>query len=152
MQHNLLTDSRSRLGRLWRLILLGAACSTSPALATTDGGLLAACDDPASTPECRYYVVGFLDGALLTDTAIVDSLAKTETSAFFERAYRTRVGTMRGPVPATALAEFCLPEGLSVDAAADRVVQAIAASRSTAPSLQDAVYTTVKRLFPCKES
>ena len=62
---------------------------------------------------CQLYIAGFLDGALLTDSAIIDSLA-TSQSDFFERAYRTRLGAGRAPPPPTLLAEFCLPANLPV--------------------------------------
>lgn len=122
---------------------------SSPSVATTDDALRAACEAADATPACHFYVAGFLDGALLTDTAIVDSLSGEPASEFLTRAYRTRVGEMRAPPPATALAEFCLPDGVSVDDAATQVVQTLADVGDGADSLQDRVYATVKRLFPC---
>lgn len=135
------------------LALLTALCLVSalPALATEDDGLRQACAAKnLSSEACRFYVAGFLDGALLTDTAIVRSLTTdddADTSDFLARAYQTRVGHLRGGAPATALAEFCLPPELTIDDAAREVLPMLSTDAGT--TLQEAVYAAVKIRFPC---
>lgn len=122
------------------------------AQATGDTALADACrsgEDPDQI-LCAQYVAGFLDGALLTDAAVVNNLSSGERSDFMERAYRTRVGEGRTPLPPTALADFCLPDGMSTDAAAERVVDALGQKPAIAQTLQDEVYSAVKALFPCE--
>ena len=139
------------LGALVALVL-----SASPAHSTQDNELRAACEAPpgsALADACRHYVAGFLDGALLTDTAIIDSLTRSraEWSTFMERAYRTRVGTLRAPPP-TYLADFCLPPNADVDEVASHVSNALGEHLDPAKSLQQAVYSTIKSLYPCAET
>lgn len=122
------------------------------AQATGDAALADACRSTEGSDRtlCARYVAGFLDGALLTDAAVVNNLSSDERSDFMVRAYRTRVGEGRAPLPPTALADFCLPDGLSSDAAAGRVVDALGQKPATTQTLQDEVYSAVKALFPCE--
>lgn len=134
------------LTALWSLV--GAVT----AQATEDVGLREACTAKnLSSDACRFYVAGFLDGALLTDTAIIRSLTTdgdADTSDFLARAYQTRVGHLRGGAPATALAEFCLPPELTIDDAAREVLPLLRTDPDT--TLQEAVYAAVKTRFPCQ--
>lgn len=138
------------------LTMLLGAIAWQQALATEDRTLLAACTPPAESSEaCRFYIAGFLDGALLTDTAIISSLMAVDpgndssSSEFLARAYRTRVGHLRGNPPSTALAEFCLPPDLTIDAAAEAVLPLLDVSAGS--SLQETVYAAVKARFPCEQ-
>ena len=104
--------------------------------------------DAAARELCTYYVAGFLDGALLTDTAIVANLSRGTTSTFLDRALRTRTGRE----PATALADFCLPDHIGIDEAAHLVTDRLTGRDFTDHSLQNQVYEQVKALFPCNGS
>lgn len=60
--------------------------------------------------SCYQYIRGFLQGALITDTVIVEEVGIESFAGGFEnRAYRTRVGVERNKQPATRFAGFCLP-------------------------------------------
>lgn len=119
--------------------------------ATESGVLERACAGAGDPELCSYYVAGFLDGALLTDTAIVAKANQSNRSDFFERAYATRVGVGRGAVPATALADFCLPVEQRADDTARTVVAHLAGRQTdSGRSLQDRVYDAVRELFPCE--
>lgn len=133
-------------------VALGISGLPNTAQATVNAALAEACHSGQEPDRvlCAQYVAGFLDGALLTDAAVVNNLSSGERSDFMERAYRTRVGEGRTPLPPTALADFCLPDGLSSDAAAGRVVDALGQKPVTTQSLQDEVYSAVKALFPCE--
>ena len=136
------------------LTLLIGTAAWLPALATEDRTLLAGCSPPAAD-ACRFYIAGFLDGALLTDTAIISSLSAVEPGAdsgssdFLSRAYRTRVGEFRDNPPATALAEFCLPPDMTIDAAAEALLPLLQSDAGS--TLQEIVYAAVKARFPCRK-
>jgi hypothetical protein len=106
-----------------------------------------AADEPARA-LCTRYIAGFLDGAQLTDTAIVVNLSQGERSAFLDRALRTRTGLQ----PATALANFCLPGGVSTGKVARQVVDHLIDDDFSKRPLRDQVYDQVKVLFPCQGS
>ncbi len=145
----------NRTGLKWGLpVALLAACLSGAVQATDDAALAEACrgSDEAARIACGHYVAGFLDGALLTDEAVLVRLSQDGHSDFMERAYRTRVGESRAPLPATALADFCLPDGVSTDEASRSVVDALLQSAGTGRTLQDRVYAAVKRLYSCETS
>ena len=138
------------------IALFGAAALVlvaTGARATDNASLRGSCQTaPESTDAlpCRHYIAGFLDGALLTDTAIITSIEQSQVSDFLARAYRTRVGnTRRQKPPPTFLAEFCLPPGVSIDDAARQVHLAMRPLGEDA-SLQEHVYETVRQVFPCE--
>ena len=130
----------------------------SPAVAWNDY-VVAACTGEATNPEvsraaCRAYIEGFLDGALVTDAAIVKSVTGSEaaTSDYFARAYQTRVSAQRINLPPTSLAHFCLPEEESraevVEAIADGLLQ-----RSVrGEQIPDLLYAILKHKYPCPGS
>jgi hypothetical protein len=133
------------------LALLAVALPGS-SRATESSVLVNACDgDGDNALElCGYYVSGFLDGALLTDTAIINKVSREDQSRFFRRAYATRVGAGREPLPATALADFCMPRGEAADSAAMAVARHLGETGlSGEHPLQIQVYDAVKELFPC---
>lgn len=101
--------------------------------------------------RCVDYITGFLDGALITDTAIVDTISteKGGWSAFFSRAHATRLAS-RPPPPATYLADFCLPGGSSTSDLAKLVQQTLGETTLDDDALSKYVYESVKILFPCE--
>lgn len=102
---------------------------------------------------CHAYIEGFLDGAIVTDAAVVESVTSkpSESSDYLKRVYSSRAGTVRGRLPATALAHFCLPEETP---RADVVKIIAGAMQSTSGKEQDssiAVYTILRSEYPCQD-
>jgi hypothetical protein len=129
--------------------------------------------EPLSTPElaehCAYYhddrdgkdaifcvryVQGFIDGAVATDARVLENIA-TEFDAdetFAERAIRSRIGSRiqrRGP---TVYADFCLGEPDSLQEVVEKVVDDLANRKVLDQDLlaRDAVFSTLRREYPCK--
>lgn len=152
-----MTTTQLRIAFGAAVLISGLGTATwRPAFATEDTSLMATCVPAAAASDaCRFYIAGFLDGALLTDTAIISSLMAVEpgsdssSSDYLARAYRTRVGELRGNPPPTALAEFCLPPDLTIDAAAAAVLPLL--DSASGNSLQEIVYAAVKNRFPCRQ-
>jgi hypothetical protein len=119
--------------------------------------VVAACSDAenggteTSRAVCHAYIEGFLDGALVTDTAIVRNVGGEEDifSSYTLRALRTRVGEVRAPLPATFLADFCLPEGIERGAVVTDLAGKLAALNVTAEPITEAVYRQIKQSYPC---
>tara|TARA_R110002110_G_scaffold415561_1_gene650782 strand:- start:83025 stop:83501 length:477 start_codon:yes stop_codon:yes gene_type:complete len=112
--------------------------------------------DAVAMALCSSYIEGFLDGALVTDTAIVNNISSgkggAEASDFMTRAYQTRVGSSRGVLPATYLAEFCLPADLPRSSLVERLAKLLASHRfdtAKRETVADALYDEIKRSFPC---
>ncbi len=139
------------------LLAVSLAGMSAPASAWNDY-VVAACSGDAGSPEvsraaCHAYIEGFLDGALVTDAAIVDSVAAKEpaTSGFYQRAYQTRVSSQRLNLPPTSLAHFCLPDNES----RAEVVEAISAGllgRNDDEPISEVLYAILKQKYPCPDS
>jgi len=110
----------------------------------------------ATAPEtavCHAYIEGFLDGAIITDTAIIESVAEagSEESDYFKRAYMTRVGSNTRIRPATALAHFCLPEGTERNNVVDTIATALAKKTSTGSDVSTSLYNILQTSYPCED-
>lgn len=103
-------------------------------------------DDEKTMAACRSFIKGFLQGALLTDSAIIASLEKKEPT-FSERAIRTRVGNK--VAPPTALAGFCLPANRSILELAEITLDHVKKSERNSVELAKNVYKTLKTDYPC---
>lgn len=104
-------------------------------------------DDEETMAACRSFIKGFIQGALLTDTAIIESLEKAEPT-FSERAMRTRLGNkLTSP---TALAGFCLPADRSILELAEITLDHVKDSERNSVELAKNVYQTLKTDYPCK--
>ncbi len=117
------------------------------AIANSSGGdNLAPCSVAVESNECKTYIMGFLQGALLTDQAIIDSLIDSppQRSSFKERALRTRLNSREQP--ATERAGFCLPEDVELENVVARIVTRLDAQQVNDAS---AVYAAVKTSYPC---
>ena len=121
--------------------------------------VVAACSGEASDPEvsraaCHAYIEGFLDGALVTDAAIVESVTGKQdvTSDFFRRAYQTRVSSQRLNLPPTALAHFCLPENESRARVVETIAAGLLAREDNDQQISDVLYGILQSKYPCPES
>ena len=101
---------------------------------------------------CYEYINGFIDGAVLTDSAIIENLTKEEKqfSSFFERAYKTRVGNTRKTVPATYFAKFCLPEEQSRKQIIENLIHELDVAVIQQQSFKQTLYDTLKRVYSCE--
>lgn len=108
-----------------------------------------------SIPEdsvCFEYINGFIDGAVLTDTAIIENITKEdkEFSTFFQRAYKTRVGKPKRTIPPTYFAKFCLPEETSRKMIIENLIHELDADVLNKQSFKQTLYDTLKRVYSCE--
>ena len=99
---------------------------------------------------CKAYIHGFLDGAVITDTALINNIleGQKDRSDFVERAFATRVGQERFNRNPTYYANFCLPEGVSLTDDAAKIASDLNESH-TGDDLAVSVYEAIKQDFPC---
>lgn len=108
----------------------------------------------AETAICHAYIEGFLDGAVITDTAIIASVTAEEVadSEYLQRAYKTRVGSYNPKLPATALAQFCLPSGKERSEIVTTIATAIGEDKDAAKDISISLYSILKSYYPCEKS
>lgn len=112
--------------------------------------------------SCYQYIRGFLQGAVITDTVIMQKVqADGFDSDFAQRAYRTRVGNLQDristseSIPATLFAGFCLPnEQVSHEVVVtllDDVKQRFLQIDDGVPDnpLSEHLYELLKQRYPC---
>jgi hypothetical protein len=100
---------------------------------------------------CKAYIHGFLDGAVTTDTALINNILEGEKdrSDFVQRAFATRVGQERFNRNPTYYADFCLPEGISLEEDANKIASDLGSFEMDI-SLAATVYQVIKQDFPCE--
>lgn len=95
------------------------------------------------------YVAGFLSGAQLTDTEIIQKLELAgPQSDFVQRAYNTRVGE-RYPVQATYYAGFCIPDSTASQDVISAILDEVGNPKYVKEDKAEKVYQAVKAIFPC---
>lgn len=107
------------------------------------------CDDtPETLDACRSFIKGFLQGALLTDTAILESMySDNNASSFTERAIKTRIS--QRAEPPTTLAGFCLPANRTILDLANETLDHVKHSERNSKDLAQNVYNSLKKDYPC---
>lgn len=102
---------------------------------------------------CHAYMEGFLDGAIITDSAIVKSVAVADSdmSDFFKRAYLTRVGSNSRALPPTALAHFCLPDGTQRAQLVTTIANTIPKEPQSGSDVAQSLYNTLRASYPCEQ-
>ena len=101
----------------------------------------------AQSVSVKNFVYGFIEGALLTDEAIMKASEKTQpNSKFMQRVYDTRLST-KTDVPYTYYADFCLPSTQSKEFVIQSVIEALDAQSLEPNGLN--VYNALKHRFPC---
>ena len=128
------------------------ADNAEEALVKSCSGFISSKDIPEDS-VCYEYISGFIDGAVLTDSAIIENISKEqkELSDFFNRAYKTRVGNDRKKVPATYYANFCLPEDQSRKMVIEELIHQLDAEVITKQTFKLTLYETLKRVYQCEE-
>ncbi|MFT4630159.1 MAG: hypothetical protein ACI9WC_001125 [Arenicella sp.] len=111
-------------------------------------GVQRCADSIQSMSACRSFIKGFIQGALLTDTAIIKSIESTEPT-IAERAFKTRLGSRVNRTP-TALAGFCLPEGRTILDIAEETLDHVKDSERNSVELATKVYESLKVDYPCE--
>jgi hypothetical protein len=146
----------SKLMGITMLLGSGSLAFSSSAQEEGDFSLLESCKDIAATPieqhhsQCFQYIQGFLDGALLTDSTIMQGLKKQpKMSDYSERVFRTRVGKTRDAIPDTYLADFCLPDSKVTDEVVLKVIDGFNKIATKSEPMADQIYSSVKASFPC---
>jgi hypothetical protein len=133
--------------------------SANSQAASAEEAVVSSCSSYISSqviPEdsvCYEYINGFIDGAILTDSAIIENITKEkeEFSSFFKRAYKTRVGRTRDQVPVTYYAKFCLPEDMSRKAVIEELIHELDEQVIGKQSFRNTLYDTMKRVYACED-
>lgn len=101
---------------------------------------------------CKAYIHGFLDGAVETDTALINNIleGQKDRTDFVQRAFATRIGQERFNRNPTYYADFCLPEGVSLAEDAAKIASDLA-DYDQGQTLALWVYDVIKQDFPCEE-
>jgi hypothetical protein len=141
-------------GQLFIVMLLTTPAYYSHASASDACQNVSEVTQNVTTSTCFQYVKGFLDGALLSDEQIIKNIGEDESSGFFDRAYKTRVGKIRAgaKVPNTFLADFCLPETNATNEVVMHVLEALKKIKVKSEMTEQMIYENIKREFPCARS
>ena len=136
------------------LVLLSSnvqAESAEEALVKSCAGFI----DSKEIPEdsvCYEYINGFIDGAVITDSAIIENITKEkkELSSFFQRAYKTRVGSKDKAIPPTYYAKFCLPDDQPRKMIVEELIHQLDSEVLNKQSIKQTLYETLKRVYACE--
>lgn len=104
-------------------------------------------DNKQAMTACRSFIKGFIQGALLTDTAIIQSIKQTSPT-YAERAIRTRLGNRENRSP-TELAGFCLPAERTILELAEETLDHVKTAERNSVQLAEKVYASLKTDYPC---
>jgi hypothetical protein len=103
---------------------------------------------------CIRYVQGFIDGAVVTDDRVLNSVAgeyeKEET--FTDRALRTRLGSRLERYGATSYAGYCLGDPVPLQEVVEHVVEGSGDLKliSAHPLAREFVYAILRLNYPCE--
>ncbi len=127
------------------------AANAEEALVQSCAGYIESKEIPEDS-VCFEYINGFIDGAVITDSAIIENITKEkqELSAFFQRAYKTRVGSRNQTIPPTYYAKFCLPDDLPRKTIVEELIHQLDAEVLTKQSFKQTLYETLKRVYACE--
>jgi len=107
-------------------------------------------------PErCAIYIAGFLDGAVATDARVAENVVREieqRSSAFKERAVRTRLGEQMKKFGSSVYAEYCVGDPVPVQ----ELISAMRSEFAQKPPgpedlARDAVYGVLRANYPCRE-
>jgi hypothetical protein len=102
---------------------------------------------------CVRYIQGFIDGAVATDGRVTRNVSDEyeKTSAFSERAMRTRLGSRLDRYGPSYYAEFCLGAPVPLKDVVETVVKNVLNKESAArqPLARELVYETLRDQYPC---
>ena len=152
-----------------KLIILISALALSLPIATnadhhsntsqTDGYLLTDCKalnenaDQNSENHCLTYIDAFLSGAILFDDLLIDHIvrdhSKDNSSDFFQRAYKTRLGTVDRPSYSKPEAPFCLTDGEKHPDVLKALLSQLPDTISSREHLNTVLLNTLRDSYPC---
>lgn len=112
-------------------------------------GVQRCADNPQAMSACRSFIKGFIQGALLTDAAIINSIEESEPT-YAERAFKTRLRGRVNLAP-TALAGFCLPEDRSILDITEETLDHVNDAERNSAELARRVYQSLKVDYRCEQ-
>lgn len=119
----------------------------------TECGSLNENTDLNSANHCLTYIDAFLSGAILFDELLVDYINQNQTSKnssdFFQRAYKTRLGTVDAPNYSKPEAPFCLTDGKSHPDVLKELLSQLPDTVSSREQLNTVLLNTLKDTYPC---
>lgn len=100
--------------------------------------------------SCQQFVAGFMQGALLTDAAIIARFSTDSAlSDFANRALETRVGGRLKSLPVTYFASFCLPKERAYTELISQLTAQMMSSSDSSEAPGQRLYSLLKQQFPC---
>ena len=132
------------------LMLAPPASAIQPLSATE---LQEVCSDQESR-LCVFYVKGFLDGAVATDSRVARNVAAEVDGkeSFSERAIRTRVINRINTYGPTVYAKFCVGQPDPIAEVVQHVVEELEQYDSLeSVQAQSVVYASLRRHYSCAE-
>lgn len=105
--------------------------------------------DFSNNEYCEVYLRGYLAGASMIDEIYLSHLIDShETTGFQNRAFRTRVGSIRSP-KIEQKAPFCLPGQMTVEEVLNSFVSKMSQSSPADVTLNDTMYQFLVSEYPC---
>ena len=100
---------------------------------------------------CLVYIDGFIAGAKTFDSVMVSHVrqAHKDSSEFFQRAYRTRVGVEKSGYIKNQQALFCMPLGISAAQLAVEVAEKTPSNMTNREQLNEYVVDALVERYPC---
>jgi hypothetical protein len=138
------------------ILAMGALLLAPPASAIQPLGateLKEVCADQESR-LCVFYVKGFLDGAVATDSRVARNVAAEVDGkeSFSERAIRTRVISRINTYGPTVYAKFCVGQPDPIAEVVQHVVEELERYDSLeSVQAQSVVYASLRRHYACAE-
>ena len=110
--------------------------------------------DSAETRLCVFYVKGFLDGAVATDSRVAQNVASEieEKEGFTERAIRTRVINRMDKYGPSVYADFCVGQPDPIAEVILHVIEELERNENLdSLEAQEVVYSSLRRHYPCED-
>jgi len=101
---------------------------------------------------CVRYIQGFIDGAVATDTNVLNNVTKEyeRDETFSERAARTRIGRRLDRYGPSVYAEYCFGDPVPLADVVEHVIADLAdGSADKHPLARDVVYRSLRTHYPC---
>ncbi|WDE08496.1 hypothetical protein SG34_031735 [Thalassomonas viridans] len=111
--------------------------------------------DTGHVNACKLYIDGFIDAAVLTESAAVvdekpEYAGAVKENAFMQRAYQTRLPRRFSSEFDNIEYQFCLETGEDRKAIASKIAKTLDISELENKPLKKILFETLVSIFPCK--
>ncbi|UUO24448.1 hypothetical protein FGD67_15355 [Colwellia sp. M166] len=142
-----------------KTILVVLLLTSTQVLADFKSDIIASCsayqlgEDKSAINACKLYIDGFIDSALLTEDAVIQSKAMIESqaseqSAYLKRAYQTRVSD-QAFLNNHKDYQFCIPREYDRKVVVSAIAKSMDIKQLADKSLKEVLFETLIADFPC---